>query len=174
MARDFSRLNRFAHRDYKFAQRDSNTLITQEVMGANYDSHLEHGSCLGVVLNWVKEKMSTSNGLFNVDGPLRNSTPRRFANPLNPVTRLRQGIAPPERTPLSRFMAKGKSGPRNQSTMLAAAMTQRAYSDLFCSRGDVARELGLFDAELEVKPVQRPDPLGYPIRIEDETIARAG
>jgi hypothetical protein len=171
MALDFSALNQYAQREYKFAQGSSFNMVNPAVMGANYQDSLTSGVCMGAVLNWIKEKVSTSNGLLRRDGPLMNSTPKRFSSPINPVTRLKQGMSPPAGSPLSQFMQKNQSGPRNQGTVLSAAMTQMAYSAT--SRDQVARELGLIDVHETLLPVQKPDPKGIPVRIEDETIARA-
>jgi hypothetical protein len=171
MALDFSALNRYARREYKFAQSSSFNMVNPAVMGANYQDSLTAGVCMGAVLNWIKEKMSTSNGLLRRDGPLMNSTAKHFSSPINPVTRLKQGMSPPAGSPLTQFMQKNQSGPRNRSTVLSAAMTQVAYSTT--SRDHIARELGLIDVHETLLPVQRPDPQGMPIRIEDETIARA-
>jgi hypothetical protein len=174
MGMDFSALNQYARREYKFAQIDSFQKINPTVMGSNYSSNLAGGVCMGAVLNWVKEKMTTSNGILNKDGPLLNPTPKHFANPLNPVSRMSQGISPPANSPLAGLIAKGKSGPRNADTMLAAAMTQNAYSGRPVSV--VAHELGLVDGDLddEIHIAQEPAPNGGVKRLDDKTIAEAG
>ena len=91
MGRDFSALNKYGRREYKFAQVDSYGQIKAEVMGANYKEDLKNGVCMGVVLNWVKEKLTTSNGLLRREGPLLNPITKRFSNPLNPFSRLDKG-----------------------------------------------------------------------------------
>ncbi len=149
MGRDFSALNKYGRREYKFAQADSYGQINAEVMGTNYSDNLQNGVCMGVVLNWTKEKLATSNGLFRRDGPLLNPTTKRFSNPLF-----------------------GESGPRNESTMLAGAMTHLAY--VAKSRGTVARELGLIEGAHDPRPTVRQGDGNIPGRIEDSTIAAAG
>ena len=73
---------------------------------------------------------------------------------------------------MEKFIDKGKSGPRNKSTMMAGAMTQLAY--LAASRDTVARELGLVEGGHDPHPeVERGD-RNTPVRIEDKTIATAG
>jgi hypothetical protein len=174
MGMNFSALNQYARREYKFAQSDSFEKINPDVMGSNYSESLAKGVCMGAVLNWVKEKMTTSNGILNENGPLLNPTTKRFANPLNPVSRISQGISPPAGSPLASLIDKGKSGPRNADTMLAAAMTQNAYSGRPVST--VARELGLVEADSEddIHIAQEPAPGGGVNRLDDKTIAEAG
>jgi hypothetical protein len=172
MGRDFSALNKYGRREYKFAQADSYGQINAEVMGTNYSDNLQNGVCMGVVLNWVKEKLATSNGLLRRDGPLLNPTTKQFSNPLNPFSRLDKGISPSKSSPMNKFIDKGKSGPRNESTMLAGAMTHSAY--LAKSTHTVARELGLIEAAHDPRPKVKPGDSNIPVRIEDETIGAAG
>ena len=98
MALDFSALNEYARREFKFAQSSSFDMVNPAVMGANYQDSLTAGVCMGAVLNWIKEKVSTSNGLLRRDGPLMNPTTKHFSSPVNPVTRLKQGMSPPAGT----------------------------------------------------------------------------
>jgi hypothetical protein len=172
MGRDFSALNPYGHREYKFAQSDSYGRINAAVMGANYTAALANGSCMGVVLNWVKERLTTSNGLLRPDGPLLNPTTKHFSNPINPLARLDRGISPPKDSLMSKFIDKGKSGPRNESTMLAGAMTQLAYRA--GTKQTVAQELGLMEGSHDQSPVIYRDPEhNIPVRVEDETIEAA-
>lgn len=186
MARDFSALNKYAHREYKFVQGDSYSQVT-----ANYGTELTSGVCMGVVLNWVKEKLTTSNGLVRAEGPLFNSAVRRFSNPLNPVSRIRNGISPPTDSVLGRLMGKQpleprgrKSGPRNETATLEGAHTQRIYrhkthaqlvSDLNLVRGAYqpgeATNQVTYDERLPGNRVKRTY---LPVRVHDKTIAEAG
>jgi hypothetical protein len=194
--RDFGPLNDFARREYKFAQADSmglvkSTIAADEVHGnKNYSKELTGGACTGVSLNWIKEKLSTSNGLLRADGPLRNPVTRNFSNPLNPISRLKQGISPSANSLPGKFMTKGagaesKSGVRNQPAQLAGAMTHSVYlNDLNDARENrdygrksrtvVARELGLHPVQHEVKPVVFKGANNQPERDENRTIASAG
>jgi Yersinia/Haemophilus virulence surface antigen len=194
--RDFRPLNEYARREYKFAQADSmglvkSTIAADAVHGnKHYSKELTDGACTGVSLNWIKEKLSTSNGLLRADGPLRNPVTRNFSNPLNPVSRLKRGISPSADSLPGKFMSKGtgaesKSGLRNQSTQLAGAMTHSVYvNDINTalenrdygrkSRTVVARELGLHPVEHEVEPAVVKGPDNQPVRDENRTIASAG
>jgi hypothetical protein len=179
MGRDFSTLERHARREYKFAQRDSNGLINQETMLANYSDKLAHGVCMGVVLNWIKEKLSTSNSLVRRDGRLLSTSSKRFANPINPISRLSAGISPAKGSVLEKFLDKGKSGVRNQTTMLSGAMTQSAYiSGGSSGRSSVARELGLQPSSYVPEGLTQIDPenasIYKPLRVADASIAAAG
>ena len=122
MPRNFSALNNYAQREYKFSQRASYRLV-----GQHYPA-FPSGVCMGITMNWVREKLTTSNGLFRSDGLLWNSTSREFSRPLDPVTRLRQGISPSERHPMGGLIAKGKSGPRNEQAMLHGAGSHAIYA----------------------------------------------
>jgi hypothetical protein len=194
--RNFRPLNEYARREYKFAQADSMDLIKSTIAAdavhgnRNYPTELTGGACTGVSLNWLKEKLSTSNGLLRADGPLRNPVTRNFSNPLNPISRLKRGISPSADSLPGKFMTKGtgpesKSGLRNQSTQLAGAMTHLAYVNDFNtaranpdygrnSRTVVARELGLHPVEHEVAPVVVKGANNLPVRDENRTIASAG
>ncbi|MEM5314896.1 YopT-type cysteine protease domain-containing protein [Paraburkholderia sp. JHI869] len=187
MARDFRALNRYAHREYKFVQRDSYAQVR-----ARYRADMADGVCMGVVLNWVKEKLSTSNGLRRVEGPLRNPTVQQFSNPLNPLTRIRQGISPPTHSLLGKLMGKQpgqphsrKSGPRNENTMLDGAHTQANYR--YKSRDDLVSDLGLVPGKHVPKEKMRQEQFaeknartGYTaqriiaVRADDEMLAEAG
>ena len=129
MARDFRALDKHAHREYKFVQADSYRQVTE-----THGSDMSGGVCMGVVLNWVQEKLSTSNGLIHRDGPLRNPAIKHFSNPLNPLSRIRNGISPPTDSLLGKLIGKQpgqprgrKSGARNEATMLEGAKTQEIY-----------------------------------------------
>jgi hypothetical protein len=195
--RDFRPLNQFARREYKFAQADSmgllkSTIEADKVHGyKNYSQELTGGACTGVSLNWIKEKLTTSNGLLRADGPLRNPVTRSFSNPLNPISRLKRGISPSADSMLGKFLNKGttgadsKSGQRNQHAQLAGAMTHSVYHNdinnarknrdyLRKSRTFVARELGLHPVEHALKPVIVKGENNQPVRDEDRTIASAG
>lgn len=53
--RDWSLLNPHARREYKFVQADSYARVTI------HHPHLAGGVCLGVVMNWIQEKLTTSD-----------------------------------------------------------------------------------------------------------------
>src|SRR5258706_12654361 len=158
MGRDFSALNKYGHREYKFAQSDSYRQVDNWSRIHSLD--LSGGVCMGTTLNWVKEKLTTSNGLLRSEGPLLNPTSKRFSNPLNPVARLDKGISPPKDSLMNKFINKNesKSGPRNESTMAAGAMTQAAYEQNISRLGltvgtrRVTEELGLVPGTHEQYP----------------------
>jgi hypothetical protein len=128
---------------------------------------------MGVTMNWIKEKLSTSNSIFNANGRLRNSEPRQFSNPLNPVARLKQGLSAPKDSTLARWLKKGKSGPRNEQAMLDGSHNQGIY------RGNNVRvlsaRLGLGDSNYSPTPkIRKGKPPEYlPERRHPETIAEA-
>jgi hypothetical protein len=145
MPREWNRLNEFGRREYKFAQRDSFDEIRRQV-GNDFDS----GVCMGVTVDWIYEKLTTSNGLFRQNGPLLAFVPRHFSNTLNPLKRLKQGISPSGGSMLAGRVEKGKSGKRNEATMFNGALNHLAYR-----RGDVrALEniLGFVKSEYEAQP----------------------
>ena len=119
---EWSRLNGYGQREYKFSQADS-----FEPVRVRYEDQFSNGVCMGVTMNWIKEKLSTSNGLLNAKGRLRNSQPRQFSSPLNPIARLKQGISPPANSVLTKLLKKGKSGARNEQAMLDGAHNQGIY-----------------------------------------------
>ncbi|WP_322029006.1 YopT-type cysteine protease domain-containing protein [Paraburkholderia sp. J76] len=187
MTRDFRALNKYAHREYKFVQRESYSQVE-----ANYGKTMSNGVCMGVVLNWVKEKLTTSNGLRRSDGPLLNPATRRFSNSLNPLSRIRNGISPPTHSVLGKLMGKQpdeprgrKSGPRNETAMLEGAHTQKDYrhkafdqlvSDLKLVRGaykpDEKTRQVVYSGKNE--HTGRPNRLYLSERAHDEMIAMAG
>jgi|GEM_PF-3455516 len=138
MARDFSGLNKYAKREYKFVQADSYRLITQDVAAGNLGVSMNGGVCMGATLKWIKEKLSTSNGLFKPEGPLRHNAPKQFSNSLNPLTRAKAGLSVPGGTTLGKVVAsnsflkntfKGNSHQRNEGTMRQAADLQTLYHE---------------------------------------------
>lgn len=170
-ARDWSPLSRYGSRDYKFIQRDSyNDFLNLQFPG---------GVCMGVAMNWIQERLTTSNGFFRPEGHLRNPVTRHFANPLNPLARLQEGISVPGHSLLkntlgrSGIFEKGKSGTRNQSGMLLGAQSHFIYS----RRGvdGLAQQLGLVeDNSHAASPWVERDPISnMPRRREDATIASA-
>jgi hypothetical protein len=138
MARDFSELNNYAKREYKFVQADSYKLITQAVEAGALTHDSEKGVCMGATLMWINEKLSTSNSYIKSDGRLLGSTQRSFSNSINPVSRAMAGLSISRNTPLSRAVTstpflkrvfeKGKSHARNEGTMRQAANVQTAYA----------------------------------------------
>ena len=138
MARDFSKLNRYASREYKFVQADSFGLVQQDIEAGNLGDHLDNGVCMSVTLQWIKEKLSTSNGLFKPEGPLRHDAPKQFSNSLNPLTRAKTGLSVPAGTSLGKVVAsnsflrntfKENSHQRNEGTMRQAEDLQMLYQD---------------------------------------------
>ncbi|MCX5544301.1 YopT-type cysteine protease domain-containing protein [Paraburkholderia sp. CNPSo 3076] len=188
MARDFSALNKHAHREYKFVQADSYRQVRQ-----TYGTDMDGGACMGVVLNWVKEKLSTSNGLLRPDGPLRNSAVKHFSNPLNPLSRIRNGISPPTDSTLGKLIGKEpgqprgrKSGARNEAAMLEGAKNQENYNR-YKTIDELVAELELdpggYTPEEKTRKVKyvaqnagtsRPQESFGAERVDDATIAGAG
>jgi hypothetical protein len=187
MARDFSALNKHAHREYKFVQADSYRQVSE-----TYGTAMDGGVCMGVVLNWVKEKLSTSRGPLRPDGPLRNPAVKHFSNPVNPFSRIRNGISPPTDSALGKLMGKQpgeprgrKSGARNEATMLEGAKTQESY--LYKTTDELVAELNLhqggYTPEEKTRKVKyvaqnagtgRPQESFVAERVDDATIAGAG
>ena len=129
---------------------------------------------MGVTMNWIKEKLSTSNGLLNSKGRLRNSQPRQFSNPLNPIARLKQGISPPKNSVLTKLLKKGKSGPRNEQAMLDGADNQGTYRGTNVQVLSAELGLGTSSYSPTVKARRGPAPEYKPESMQPETIAAAG
>jgi hypothetical protein len=164
MPRNWNTLNRYARRDYKFIQRDSYADVSQ-----HYPS-ISDGVCLGVVMNWIREKLTTSNGLLRFGG----GAYKEFANSRNPLTRLKQGISPAAGSAASRFISKGKSGERNRSAMAHGAASQRIYQDHGNDAGRLGQELGLIEAwHYTPRSEVRRDAHNLPDRLHAESIRNA-
>ena len=122
--RNWSLLNPHAHREYKFIQAESYAGVTDY-----FANTMPGGVCVGVVMNWIKEKLTTSDSLFRKTGQLRSSRKRQFSNPVNPITRLQQGISPPANSLAAKLIAKkSKSGERNREAMSDGAFNQSFYN----------------------------------------------
>jgi hypothetical protein len=137
MARDFSELNKYAKREYKFVQADSFRLISQGIESGILSPKRNDGVCMGATLMWINEKLSTSNSYIKSGGRLRGSTPREFANSINPVSRAMGGLSISGKNVLGQVVAsnpslnqvfKGKSHARNEVTMRRAADVQARYA----------------------------------------------
>ena len=168
MPMEWSRLNGYGQREYKFSQKASFSPIK-----VRHGDQFNSGVCMGVTMNWIKEKLSTSNSLLKANGRLRNSQPRQFSNPLNPITRLKQGISPPTNSVLAKRLKKGKSGARNEQAMLDGAHSHGIYS------GNVqvlsaALGLGASSYSPKVKVRKGSGPEYLPEGMHPETIAEAG
>lgn len=156
MGRDFSALNRFGHREYLFAQADSYSLVTRHY------PKLDHGVCMGVVLNWIREKLTTSHGLLRQKGllsrSLPGSQPNSFSHSLNPLKRMREETAT-----------------RNQTAMLSGAMVQATYYARGNNPSAVALELGLIEGDYSplAKSQKGPPPSHLPVRLHAESMADA-
>jgi len=156
MGRDFSALDRFGHREYLFAQADSYDLVR------HHYPRLSGGACIGVALNWIKEKLTTSHGLFRENGLLSRSLPgsqrNSFSHSMNPLRRM-----------------TGKSATHNQAAMLSGAMVQTAYYTLNNDASAVASELGLIKGEYspQAKIVKGEAPSHLPERLHAESVAEA-
>src|SRR5258707_9177195 len=143
MARDFSELNNYAKREFKFVQADSYRLITQAIAAGALHLNTAGGVCMGATLKWINEKLSTSNSYIKSDGRLRGSTQRAFSNSINPVSRAMAGLSIPRNTALGKVVTstpflnrafnrvnirKGQSNARNEGTMREAADVQTLYA----------------------------------------------
>ena len=187
MARDFSELNNYAKREYKFVQADSYRLITQAITAGALTHDREKGVCMGATLKWINEKLSTSNSYIKSDGRLRGSTQREFSNSINPVSRARAGLSIPGNTALGKVVAstpflnrafKGKSNARNEDTMRKAADVQTLYANgsVDAARQDMTKVMKTND--YTPTPIYENVPIaqrfGYtPQRLESDTIAKA-
>jgi hypothetical protein len=161
MARDFSALNRHGRRDYEFVQGDSYKLVQQR-----YGSEMKNGVCMGIVLNWVKEKLTTSNGALRPTGTLLNSAERRFSTP-------------PAGSSMPKWIGKQPApkqdiGARNEATTLMGGMTHKYYQDKGADRNSAARKLGLLAGKYQPAPKAHPSNDGTykPEHITDEAIAK--
>lgn len=172
MGRNFSALEKHGRREYKFAQADSYGLVNKESMQANYSDKLANGVCMGVTLNWIKEKLAASNSLVRPNGRLLTSDVKRFSNPLNPVSRLRAGLSPAKGSVLEKLSDKGKSGVRNQTTMLYGAITHGSV--VSGGRSQVARDLGLQPSAYEPQTLVTKGADFSPIRVAGACISFAG
>jgi hypothetical protein len=122
--RDWSLLNPHARRKYKFIQAESYAGVTDY-----FANRMPGGVCMGVVMNWIKEKLTTSDSLFRTTGPLRSSQERQFSNPVNPITRLQRGISPPANSLAASLIdKKSRSGERNRGAMSDGALNQHFYN----------------------------------------------
>jgi hypothetical protein len=190
MARDFSELNNYAKREYKFVQADSYRLITQAITAGALTHDKEKGVCMGATLKWINEKLSTSNSYIKSDGRLRGSTQRAFSTSINPVSRARAGLSIPGNTALGKVVAstpflnrafKGKSNARNEGTMREAADVQTLYANgsVDSARADMINVMKINDytpsriyEDLAKVPVAKKH--GYTARcLESDTIAKA-
>jgi hypothetical protein len=148
MARDFSTLNQYAKREYKFVQADSFGLITSAINAGTLSLARAGGVCMGATLKWINEKLTSSNSYIKPDGRLRGSAPREFSNSINLRSRVAAGLSIPGNTVLGKVVTsnpflnrtfKGKSHARNESTMRQAADVQTTYANqsLDAARGEM-------------------------------------
>ena len=172
--RDFSSLNKYGHREYKFVQSGSFGKVNAETMGESFrPEFVTSGVCLGVALTWVNERLKTSNGLFRPNGPLRSTSTRQFSTPLNPFARLTPGLSPPKGSLMARFMDKGKSHTRNAQAMLDGAWVQSDYASTR-DTGMAADNLGLIASTHQAPAPKIMKGAGnLPERVEDLTISEA-
>ncbi|MCU1249443.1 MAG: hypothetical protein JWQ49_2472 [Edaphobacter sp.] len=192
MAKDFSELNNYAKREYKFAQRDSYRLITQAITAGALRHDRTRGVCMGATLKWINEKLSTSNSYIKSDGRLRGSTQREFSNSINPVSRAMAGLSIPRNTALGKVVTstpalnrafKGKSNARNEGTVRKAADVQTLYANALYAKVSVDAARQDMDKVMKTNeytpaPIYENVPIaqrfGYtPQRRESDTIARA-
>ncbi len=191
MARDFSELNNYAKREFKFVQADSYRLITQAIAAGALHLNTAGGVCMGATLKWINEKLSTSNSYIKSDGRLRGSTQREFSNSINPVSRAMAGLSIPGNTALGKVVTstpslnrafKGKSNTRNEGTMRKAADVQTLYANgsangsVDAARQDMTKVMKTND--YTPTPIYENVPIaksfGYtPQRLESATIASA-
>jgi hypothetical protein len=193
MARDFSELNKYAKREYKFVQGDSFGLIEKAILAGILSDARRNGVCMGATLKWINEKLSTSNSYFKSDGRLRGSTQREFSNSINPLSRMGAGLSISQQTALGKVVNsnsllkktfKGKSHARNEGTMLRAADVQTAYAktpsvdDARVAMNSNFRKVNTYSPkviEQDVPPIAKR--FGYnddmPKRDEPETISQA-
>jgi hypothetical protein len=172
--RDFSSLNKYGRREYKFVQEGTFGKVNAENMGERFNPELVSGGiCLGVTLVWIKERLETSNGLFRRNGPFRATTARQFSTPLNPFTRLSRGLSPPKGSLLSKFIGKGKSHVRNQQAMLDGAWVQLDYLEKR-DTSMAADKIGLVACTHQPPdPSIRKSKHNLPERVQDVTISDA-
>jgi hypothetical protein len=128
---------------------------------------------MGVAMNWIKEKLSTSNSLLRTNGRLLGSHTRQFSNSRNPIARIGRSVSPPKESILAPLLKKGQSGKRNEDAMLEGAHSQEIYR-----AGNVAvlsshLRLGACSYDPAPKAVPGPAPTFLPERLEAETIAGA-
>jgi hypothetical protein len=139
--RDWSVLNRHARRKYKFIQAESYAGVTDY-----FANRMPDGVCMGVAMNWIKEKLTTSDSLFRTTGPLRSSQERQFSNPLNPITRLQRGISPAANSVAANLIdKKSKSGERNRAAMSEGALKQHFFSQHGTSMLAIGLDLMTYD-----------------------------
>jgi hypothetical protein len=182
MARDWSLLKPYAHREYKFVQKDSNQGVRDAYPPKQYPG-LQNGVCMGVTMHWIKEKLCTSNSWWRREGPLRYRVDRDFSNPLNPRERLRQGIAPPSGSLAAKVLPKkvanqnagqlSTSGERNREAMTRAANSHFIYQQNH-SADVLATHLRLRE-DLDYAPMPKNDKgaNNLPVRLHAETIRDA-
>jgi hypothetical protein len=149
MAVNFSALSEHAIRRYRFAQGDAIHLVLPA---------FSNGVCMGIVLNWIKEKLSTSNGFLRLDGPVLKLTKKNFANPSSSNS----------------ILMNSRIDQRNKHITKAGSVTHTTYVNE--SRDGAARKLNLVAASYEPKiiPKQGPAPAFLQECITDETIAQTG
>lgn len=166
MQRHWAWLDQYGKREYKFVQRDSYRPVLDR-----YPKDYQGGVCMGVAMNWIQEKLTTSNGLLRSKGPLFSAKERKFSNSVNPITRIKEGLSPSKDSLLSKFMKKGNSGERNQEAMLQGAHSQQIYMkrDL----RTLALELGLVDSSYDPVAKHTKGIGGIPERHHAGTIAKA-
>jgi hypothetical protein len=136
MPRNFSALNQYARRVYEFRQGDSMGRVNQDEMHQHYDPRMTAiGVCTGVALHWIKEKLTTTQGVRR----LYQSPRREFrTNAWLPF-----------------FHPKMPGNPgRHQRTTVAAAYTHSAY--LNGTIDVAANEIGLTFTFDRVNPAKRP------------------
>jgi hypothetical protein len=182
MARDWSLLKPYAHREYKFVQGDSYQGV-RDSYSPRWFPKMQKGICMGVTMHWIKVKLNTSNSWWRGEGRLRNPNKRDFSNPLNPRGRLRQGISPPSGSLAAKVLPKkvadqnsgrlSTSGERNRE-----AMNRAANSHFFYQQNNspdlLATHLGLRE-DLNYAPIPKNDKgaNNIPVRLHAETIRDA-
>ncbi len=139
---------------------------------------------MGVSMNWIKEKLSTSHGLLKPNGLLSSRTSKEFSATRNPMQRLKDA-SPSSGTAqkLLPYLDKGKSGKRNEEAMVHGADSQLVYlsggrtvPDAPATSGNVhvlSAHLGLVDRTLFVQPKNAKGPGNIAERQHPESIARA-
>ena len=173
MARDWTALNEHGKRQYKFVQKDSIAEVQKQ-----FPNQFDQGVCMGVSMNWIKEKLSTSHGLLKPNGPPRSSVSREFAATRNPMKRLKDASPSTGRSEkMFPYLSKGKSGRRNQEAMVNGARSQRTYLSGTSANGGNVRvlstHLGLVESGLHVEPKNVRGKNNDPERLHAESIARA-
>jgi hypothetical protein len=182
MPRDWSLLKPYAHREYKFVQKDSYAGVRDSYPPERFPD-MQNGVCMGVAMHWIKEKLNTSNSLWRKEGPLRYRVPRDFSNPLNPRERLRQGISPPAGSLTAKVLPKkaadedrgqlSTSGERNREAMNRAANSHFIYQQNH-SADVLATHLRLReDLDYAPMPKNEKGANNLPVRLHAETIRDA-